>query len=72
MAPFIKFTALSEAAAGKETTFHFINVALIMRASYRVEKGTLDLVVSSGEDKGVYTLDGDEAQEALRLLQSLK
>ena len=71
--PFIKFAATSETASGTRTTLNFINADHVSRAEFTDHDGVLKLFIGSADDRRgrEYVLSGDEAKQALEVLQNL-
>lgn len=72
MAPFIKCTKSSQTASGESRQIIYINVEQIVKATYHEDSQVLFLTLTTSaigiED---VKIEGDEAMEALSILQSL-
>ena len=69
MAPFIRFT---EKAGSPDEREIFINAEHVMLATYLHQSGDLQVTLIESGGKVGYTLNGQEAADALKTLRSLK
>lgn len=71
MPPFIKFTEESKTASGSKRTFQYVNVEFILRATFHDATEELDIILASDPKTKSHTLKGQEAKDALEVLQKL-
>lgn len=74
MSPFIKFTTETRGAAKTTTSFVYVNVAHVVQATYSQDPSRLTILVAAPGGKlqsEPYTLQGEEAEAALKVLQDL-
>ena len=68
LAPFVKFTEKEQGTTGEHRQLRFINVEQIASALFVEQTGQLKLILV---DKSTFTIDGEEAQAALKILQTI-
>lgn len=71
MAPFIKFTETKQTGKGEDRVLRFINADQISNAQYFEETKSLRIFIVGRFDKVSFEIVGDEAADALKVLQSL-
>jgi len=71
MAPFIRIPKKVQTGAGTKTELHFVNAEEILKAVFEDNPAVLSITLRSSPKTVEYILKGEEAIQALAVLQAL-
>ena len=71
MAPFIRIAKQVQTGSGTKTELHFVNAEDILKAVFESDPDILSITLRSSPGMATYTLKGEEAKQALAVIQKL-